>query len=99
MPRFFDYFDFELQLSPFVDVALLHIPTPGGRTFHYKDGLYAAGIEALIFPAKWRSIYVRVSLGVDLVRTFGFVEKLVDTGWRQDGVSKYELFIGIGLHY
>jgi hypothetical protein len=99
MPGFFDYLDFELQLSPFVDIAFSHIAVNGvDRAFSGEDGWYAAGLEALVFPNNWRSLYVRFSLGADLARTFDFIGNKVDMSWRQD-VSKYELFIGIGLLY
>jgi hypothetical protein len=101
MPHFFSYLDFEMQFSPFIDIAFSHIYVPDAdvsRTFHYKDGWYAGGIEMLVYPTKMRSLQGRVSFGVDLARTIGFLENKLDTSWRE-GVSRWELFIGIGLFY
>ena len=97
--HFMHYLDFELQLSPFVDFALTKNEVTG-RTFSIQDGFYAAGIEAIVFPQKWRSIEVRASFGVDVGRKVikKAVSKLIDDSWRS-GVSAYELYIGIGLHY
>jgi hypothetical protein len=101
MPRWFGYVDFELQLSPFIDIAFSHIDVPSAdvnRTFSYKDGWYAGGLEMLVYPTKMRSLQGRISFGVDLARTLGFLENRLDTSWRSK-VSRWELFIGIGLHY
>lgn len=92
---FMKYLNFEMQLSPFVDFALIHNRATG-TTFGYKDGFYAGGIEALLFPEKWRGITVRASLGVDLGRFL--IKRFVNQAWR-DSVSRYELSIGIGLQY
>ena len=95
---FMRYLDFELQLSPFVDFALTKNYATE-RLFSIKDGFYTGGIEMLVFPAKWRSIEVRTSLGVDIGRKLikKAVPSLIDTSWRKG--SAYELSIGIGLHY
>ena len=96
--RFMRYFDFEMQLSPFIDAALTQ-NTATGRTFSIKDGFYAAGLEVIIFPQKWRSIEIRASLGVDVGRKIikKAVSSLIDDSWRTG--SAYELYIGIGMHY
>jgi hypothetical protein len=106
-PGWFRFFDFELQASPFFDMALtrntLDSTDHKPRDFSLKDGWYSAGMEFLIFPARWRSLVVRVSGGVDLTR-FGPSSKILnkvikpDMDWRES-VSKYELFFGIGLFY
>ena len=97
--RWMRYFDFEMHLSPFVDVALAH-NTITGKTFAIKDGWYAAGLEVLVFPAKWRSLVVRASAGVDVGRKIvkKVVSKLIDDDWRKQ-VSAVEISIGIGLQY
>ncbi|MDR1786652.1 MAG: hypothetical protein LBR23_09375 [Spirochaetaceae bacterium] len=119
MPRFFNYLDFEFQVSPFIDLGFSRIPasqvpdsdTDRARVFDYRDGWYAAGIEALVFPSSFRSITVRASLGFDLlVLTERIGEELNAEGVRRfvrDNFNRdihrarslYELFIGIGLHY
>ncbi|MCR5723545.1 MAG: hypothetical protein K6G80_00500 [Treponema sp.] len=92
-------FDFELQLAPFADFALTkNLET--GRLFSIKDGFYSGGLEMIVYPARWRSIEVRASLGVDAGRKIikKAVSSLIDTSWRSE-VSAMELYIGIGLHY
>lgn len=90
MPSWFHIFDFELQISPFIDIALID-NTVTETLFNPKDGLYGSGIEVIVHPSKWRSITVRGSLGIDLG------QYLFDDDWR-DGPNK-EIEIGIGLHY
>lgn len=92
--KWFKTFDFELQLSPFIDVALTKNEITG-NTFATKDGWYAGGIEVLVFPAKWKSIVVRGSCGFDLGKKF--LNQKEDS-WRKD-VSDHEIYIGIGLNY
>ncbi len=92
-------FDFELQLSPFGDLALTHNEATG-KSFAIKDGWYAGGIEVLVYPKKWRSLVVRGSLGIDAGRKIvnKVVSKLFDDSWRHLG-SAYEIYIGVGLQY
>lgn len=84
--------NFNLQISPFFDFALVYNRTTD-RLFHPYDGYYCGGIEVLLYPLKWSSLTIRASLGVDLkaaVQCSNFLE----------GISKSkELFIGIGLQY
>lgn len=93
--KLFKIADFELQLSPFADAALLNNSSTG-RLLDLKDGFYSAGVEILIYPAKWKSFVVRASLGYDLGRKF-FPSSL-DNSWRDD-VSTREFSFGLGLHY
>ena len=95
---FMRYLDFELQLSPFVDFALTKNYATG-KLLSIKDGFYTGGLEMLIYPAKWRSLEVRASFGVDVGRKLikKAVSKLIDDSWRHG--SAYEISIGIGLHY
>ena len=93
--KLFPYLDFELQLSPFIDVALTENAATG-RTFFWKDGFYNAGIEVLVHPASWKSYVVRASFGVDVGRAV--LSRFIDTSWRNN-VPKWELFIGLGLEY
>ena len=93
------FFDFELQINPFIDFALTHNKVTG-KTFAIKDGWYAGGIEVLVYPKKWRSLVVRASAGIDGGRKIinKVVSKLFDNSWRSEG-SALEISIGIGLHY
>jgi hypothetical protein len=90
------YLDFELQLSPFIDTALTYNYVTGKR-FDYKDGFYAAGVEALIYPSKWKSYVIRTSLGVDVGRLL--FSDYLNMGWRDNSISKYEFYFGLGLQY
>jgi len=97
--RWMRYFDFELQISPFVDFALCNNLVTE-KTFAIKDGFYSGGLEVLVYPAKWRSLVVRASAGVDAGRKIikKVISKLIDDSWRRE-VSALEISIGIGLHY
>lgn len=96
---FMKYFDFELQASPFFDMALTKNEVTG-RLFSYKDGFYSGGLEVIVYPAKWRSLMVRTSVGIDAGRKIiaKYVPSLIDTSWRSN-VSAYEIYFGIGLAY
>jgi len=94
-PKLLSKLNFEAQVSPFIDFALYNnIAT--GTNFDYKDGFYTAGLEGIVYPANWRSIQVRGSLGVDVGRLL--LKKWINTDWR-DNVSLYEISVGVGLHY
>lgn len=90
---FLRYFNFELQVSPFIDISLGYNRYTK-RFFHPRDGFYTAGLELLVYPLKWSSFTVRGCLGVDMGRLLN----IVDNSWRSD-VSLYEFSFGIGLHY
>lgn len=91
------YFDMEFQLSPFIDFALIKNRSTG-TTFDYRDGFLSGGLEAIIYPLKWKGIQVRGSFGVDLGRKMPYIKGLMNQDWR-DSVSSYEISIGIGLQY
>ncbi len=95
----FSYFDFEMQISPFIDIALTKNAATGS-TFALKDGWYTGGIEVLVFPKKWRSVVVRGSIGFDLGRKLlnKAADSSFDESWRKD-VSEKEIYIGLGLFY
>jgi hypothetical protein len=93
------FFDFDLHISPFIDISLLQgckvewdngiIRPTQDMSFAPKDMLFTAGIEFIAFPAFFRSIYIRASFGYNL-------NKLAETG----KLPKWdEVFIGIGHHY
>ena len=92
-------FGFEVQLSPFVDLALSK-NSMTERFFSPKDGWYSCGFEVLVYPEKWKSIVVRASLGLDLGNLiFSKIPgSSYDTSWRSS-LSAYEIFIGIGWQY
>jgi hypothetical protein len=85
---------FEGHISPFFDYALVK---PKNGDFSLDKGWYGAGIEGFAFLKAARSIYLRMSLGVDL-------EAMLDGALPgdpapRDGASIYTLFIGLGHHY
>ncbi|MDY2843678.1 MAG: hypothetical protein SOT81_06800 [Treponema sp.] len=92
-------FGFEVQLAPFVDLALTK-NSMTERFFSPKDGWYSGGFEVLVYPEKWKSIVVRASLGLDFGNLiFSKIPgSTYDTSWRSN-LSAYEIFIGIGWQY
>ncbi len=97
--NFLRMFDFEFQLSPFADIALVNnLQTK--RVFNPADGYYASGIEFLVYPLKWKSIVVRGSVGFDLGQVFNFESGSAKNMDKYGNASEsYEIFIGIGWHY
>lgn len=87
--------NFEVQVSPFIDIALMDNKATG-TGFYYKDGFYTAGFEVLVFPEKWNSIQLRASAGIDLSKNL--LKNVLNTSWR-DNASMFEILIGIGLFY
>ena len=92
---FLRYFNFDFQLSPFIDMALCYNKITN-KIFDPKDGFYAGGLEVLVYPAKWAGFTVRGSVGLDIGRLI--FSKYINNDWRTD-VSKFEISFGIGLHY
>lgn len=93
---FLSFFDCEMQVMPFFDVAL-SANRITKRVFDPRDGFYCAGVEFNVFPEKWKSVQIRTSFGLDIGRLL-FSDKL-DTSWRDEKSSKYELTVGIGLFF
>ena len=92
---FMRYFNFEMQVSPFIDFALCYNKIT--HTFcNLKDGFYAGGVEVIVYPLKWSGITIRASVGMDIGRKF-FSDK-INMDWRED-LSMYEFSFGFGLHY
>lgn len=89
MPSWFSFFDFELQVAPFLDIALSE--ADDYCLFHLYDGFYSAGLEVIVYPTKMRSIEVRASAGMDLGA------RLMEQDWRTK--RGLEIEFGIGLHY
>ncbi len=92
---FLRYFNFDLQLSPFFDMALCYNKITQ-NLFSFKDGFYGTGLEVIVYPLKWSGITIRASVGIDAGRKF-FANKL-NMDWRQN-VAKTEIQLGFGLHY
>jgi hypothetical protein len=77
-------FDFDLHLSPIIDAALYNDPV-NQRVFGLENLLLTSGMEVIVFPSRWRSLFLRISYG----RNFSL-------GTRK---NSSELFIGTDLHY
>ena len=87
------FFGFELHITPFLDVALVHDKNTD-TYYNLKYGWYSGGFEIIMYPIKMRSIYARISYGHDLreiKNRKGYAKR--------DGRPVSEIFIGIGLHY
>ncbi|MCR5047157.1 MAG: hypothetical protein K6A42_11320 [Treponema sp.] len=93
---FLNFFNCEIQVMPFIDLALAANRVTG-RVFDPRDGFYCAGIEVNVFPHKWKSVQIRSSLGLDIGRLF--LSDKIDTSWRDEKSGKFELTVGIGLFY
>lgn len=85
--------NFNMQFVPFIDVALIQNKYYKS-SFNPKEGLYSAGLEVLVFPAKWKSMTVRGSCGFDLRR---LLKK--GTEMLSPNVSPWEITFGVGLFY
>ena len=92
---FLRYMNFDLQASPFIDIALCNNKITK-TMLDPKDGFYAAGLELIVYPLKWSGITIRGSVGIDVGRKF--LRDYINLDWRE-GVSKKEFSIGFGLHY
>ncbi|MDR1862755.1 MAG: hypothetical protein LBQ67_02420 [Treponema sp.] len=97
-------FDFEMHFSPFVDLALAESPyydygaeTLDGLKFSFKDLIMTSGFEVIVFPAFFRSFYVRGSVGYN-ISYLADRNKTPDLKW---GFFPQwnEIYIGIGHHY
>jgi hypothetical protein len=100
-------FDFEMHVSPFVDLALAKSPyydyykkganASSGLKFSLDDLIITGGFEIIVFPAYFRSLYVRGSVGYN-ISYLADRNKLPDLKW---GIFPQwnEIYIGIGHHY
>lgn len=99
--KLFNYLDFEFQLSPFFDMALTRKPEESlyeiENSLMWQNGFYSAGIEAIIFPSKWKSFTVRTSIGFDIGKYL--FKDVINQEWRDPNIKGWEMFFGLGLHY
>jgi hypothetical protein len=86
------FFNFELQASPVIDLALYHDPATG-ISFNPKNIAASGGIEFRVFPAFFRSFYIRLSLAWNL-REFAAARPV-----KFPGGENREIFFGTGLFY
>ncbi len=92
------HFDMEVQISPFIDFALMKNKATES-VFNPRDGFLAGGLEGIIYPLKWKGLQVRGSLGIDLSRKMPKLKSRFNQDWRDTSVKSYEISIGIGLLY
>jgi hypothetical protein len=69
------FFDFELQISPVIDMALYHDPgsiaySRAVTSFSLKNMAVTGGLEFIVFPAFMRRLYLRVCLAYNLKEMF-----------------------------
>ena len=96
-------FDFEMHVSPIIDMALYHDPEKN-IAFSFKNMLVSGGMEIIVFPAFMRSLYLRISVA------WNFIEQINNPGnyylnpvlpilpHLPEGNNR-EIFVGIGHHY
>jgi hypothetical protein len=82
--KFLRIFDFDMHVVPIIDAAFYNDPVRQ-RVFGLENLLLTAGMELIIFPQRWRSLFLRVSYG----RNFSIGPK----------TNSSEIFIGTELHY
>jgi len=63
--RRLSFFDFELHISPVVDMALYHDPRTG-TSFNPKNIAASGGLEFIVFPSFMRNFIVRLGFAVNL---------------------------------
>jgi len=96
-------FDFDLHLSPVLDVALAQYYGKPNKnspetaySFDIKDILVGSGLEFTVFPDFFRSLFLNVSFGFDI---FSPKEYPIKDNKRPEIIQRLELFFGTELHY
>lgn len=89
-------FNFELQVAPFIDIALVHNEITASY-LNPCDGFYTAGLEFLVYPTNWPGLAIRANLGFDLGRTL--LQSKINTFWRDPRIANWEFYLGFDLHY
>jgi len=87
--KFWRIFDFDLHTNPVIDIAW-YKPYQGEASFKSGNFAFGAGIEFIIFPHRFRSLYFRIS------PAWGF-SKLSDTSFHIR--RNFELDAEMGFHY
>jgi hypothetical protein len=97
-------FDFEMHVSPFMDLALVKSPDYNFSTradkktgFSIDDMIMTGGFEIIVFPGYFRSFYLRGSVGYNITNLIN-EKRTPDLKW---GIFPQwnEIYIGIGHHY
>lgn len=84
-----DIINFDMQFSPFMDIAVYRDRTLATQA----NSLICCGMEVLVYPYKWSSFTIRMSLGFDMNSASSEVNLLKGL-WHNK-----EFSIGLGLHY
>jgi hypothetical protein len=96
--NFFRLFNFDLYLSPIIDMAIYHHPDHQ-TVIGFRNFLFTGGIEAIFFPLRMRSMHFRMSLGVNLSRN-ELSKNIIMGGYNPSAVdSNIEIFIGTDFHF
>jgi hypothetical protein len=88
--RQFRLFDFDLHLSPIIDLAFVKDPD-NQIDFSPLDLQAAGGLEIIVFPHFMRSLYLRISFSFN-------IRELIKTKSLPEGNNR-EIYIGLGHHY
>jgi hypothetical protein len=97
------FFDFDMHLSPIVDMALYHDPEKN-TAFDFKNMLASGGFEVIVFPAFIRSLYVRLSFAWNFVEQINnpndyYLNPVLPIVPHFPSGGNREIFFGIGHHY
>jgi hypothetical protein len=86
------FFDFELHLSPIIDMALYHDPETE-TSFNPKNMAVTGGFEFVVFPLFMRSLYIRLGYACSLRELF------TSRPLRLPGVDNREIYLIMGHFY
>jgi hypothetical protein len=98
----FSFFNFDLYLSPIIDAAIFHHPQHQ-MVIGFRNFLLSGGLEAVFFPLRMRSMHLRMSMGLNLLRLSPFGKEsssyLIPGGYDPSSAGKYEIYIGTDFHF
>jgi hypothetical protein len=89
--RWMKLFDFEMHASPFVDLSISEKPGESVYSSSPEGVITTAGLELIVFPLRWRSLFLRVSAGWNMREWLTIHNPPSD--------HNRELFIGVGHFY
>jgi hypothetical protein len=94
----FRYFNFDFFLSPIIDMAFVDgaLLDAKGKvtdelTFNGDDFFFAGGLEAVVFPLAWRSIFLRISAAWN-------IKHLIESK-TAPSFGNSEIYIGLDYQY
>lgn len=93
----FRVFNFDLHLSPFLDIAIFHHPDHQ-TAFSFRNFLFSGGLEAVVFPQIIRSLNLRMSFGLNLTK-FDLSPNSIKSGYDPRQAGRYEIYIGTDYHF